>query len=66
MEIQERPPSILKNVNAPLGDGARGLRALTTNTKKMSTSDPLGSSAGDSGTPTINARKCRWWPPEWC
>jgi hypothetical protein len=58
LEIRERPPSTLKNVNdRPLGGGTGDPRAPTINTKKVD-DGPLGGVDGDPRALTINAKKC--------
>jgi hypothetical protein len=58
LEIRERPPSILRNINAePMGGDAGDSGAPTMNAEKMLTASPLGGGVRDLGPPTINAKK---------
>jgi hypothetical protein len=71
LEVRERPPSILRNIDDGTlgGAGAGGPGAATINAKKHRRRPPAGAGAGGPGAPTINAKKrqrrtpgrCRSW-----
>jgi hypothetical protein len=71
--IREHPPSTLRNID---GGPSRGARAEDAELKirerspsilrNVNGGPPGGVGAGDSGAPTINAKKHRWQAPGRC
>jgi hypothetical protein len=64
LEIRERLPSTLRNVDGgPLGGADGDPGAATINVKNVNGGPLGGAGAGDSGALTINAKKHRWQAP---
>jgi hypothetical protein len=63
VEIWERPPPMLKNIDGETLVGADGDLGVRTINARNVDGGPLGGADGDPGAPTINAEKHRWWAP---
>jgi hypothetical protein len=65
LKIRERPPSVLRNIDGePREVPEMKIQEHPPSTLRNINGEPLGDAgAKDSGAPTINAKKRRWWAP---